>query len=311
MADTTPTPNEQVRAYLETLKPGPPVWERDVAELRIEDHNGMLATGGEPEPVGVVQELDAGGVPARLYSPRGGERDVLVWMHGGAWMIGDLDGYDALVRALANRAGCAVLAVDYRLAPEHRYPAAIDDCWMATEWAMANFERVAVGGDSSGGNLAAAVALRARDRDAKLALQLLVYPVLDYRVDSPSYDRFTERYARFAGQEGAGDEDRQSIRYIWHQYVPDPARRNEQDASPFRAPSLRDIAPALLITAEHDILRGEDEDYAHRLRAEGVQAELVNYEGQIHGFFEMLGIMEDARDAVERSAAALRRAFSR
>jgi len=284
----------------------------DVEERRRNARRWALEGSGEPEPVASVEALDVAGVPARLYRPTGSERDVLVWLHGGGWTLLDLDCYDAVVRALANRAGCAVLSVDYRLAPEHRYPAAIDDAWAATEWAAGPFERLAVGGDSVGGNLAAAVALRARDRGVPLALQLLVYPVLDYAaVDASFYEDYERRYAHFADKRRFGAESRTLIRKIWETYVPEPAKRDEPDASPAQATSLAGLAPALVVTAEHDILRGEDEDYARRLEAEGVEVALVTYERQVHGFFPMLGVTDDARDAVRRAAAALRRGFSR
>ena len=206
------------------------------------------------------------GVPARLYRPVGGERDVLVWFHGSAWMIGDLDFCDPVVRRLTNRARCAVLSVDYRLAPEHPFPAAIDDAWAATVWASERFRSVAVGGDSAGGNLAAAVALRARDHGIELALQVLVYPVLDNAaVESQSYADYRQRYRGFIGDPGFGDRHADGVRYIWEVYVPDPAQRLHPDASPMQAASLRGVAPALILTAEHDILRGEAEAYARRL----------------------------------------------
>ena len=225
-------------------------------------------------------------------------------------MLGDLDCCDAAVRALANRGGCAVLAVDYRLAPEHRYPAAVEDSWAATEWAAENFDSVAVGGDSAGGNLTAAAALRARDLGISLALQLLVYPVLDYRPDSAHYNAFRDRYREFAGIEEFGKQSQESIRRIWEIYIPDPARRGERDASPLRAASFSGLAPAMVITAEHDILTGEGQDYARKLQAAGVPAEIINYTGQVHGFFVLPWMMDDAQDAIARSGIALRRAFS-
>jgi acetyl esterase len=279
-----------------------------MAELRRDAHDEILATTGLPEPVAVVEDLTVGGVPARLYRHGDDVRSVLVWLHGGGWMLGDLVCFDALYRALANRSQCAVLAVDYRLAPEHRYPAAIDDAWAATVWASQRFECVAVGGDSAGGNLAAAVALRARESGITLVLQLLVYPVLEYGVDTPSYEAFRKRYANFAGQEGFGASSRDGIRFIWDLYVPDPFRRQHQDAAPLRATSLAGLAPALIIEAEHDILRSEGEEYARRLKEDGGAVASHCYEGQIHGFFHMLGIMTDALDAIDKAADVLRRA---
>lgn len=213
---------------------------------------------------------------------------------------------------LANRAGCAVLSVDYRLAPEHHFPAAIEDAWAATLWASGRFDQIAVGGDSAGGNLAAAVSLRARDNGVESALQLLVYPVLDYAaVQGSFFDDFRQRYAEFGGDAGFGTRHGDSVRHMWEVYIPDPSQRLEQNASPMHAASARDLAPAVIITAEHDILRGEADAYARRLEAEDVPVELRRYEGQIHGFFSQLETMDDARDAIDTLAAALRRAFSR
>jgi acetyl esterase len=300
--------NEQARAHLEGRVPQPPFWERDIADVRREMREECLAAGGVAEPMASVDELSVGGVPSRLYRPLGGERNVTLWFHGGAWMLGDLDCHDSLVRALANRARCAFLAIDYGLAPEHPFPAGIEDAWAATVWASSRFERVAVGGDSAGGNLAAVVALRCRDGGIPLAHQLLVYPVLDYAVDSDFYREFRRRYRSF-GPGDYGTESCDGMRRVWEVYVPDPAQRVEPDAAPMRAASLAGVAPATIITAEHDILRGEAERYAERLQAEGVEVEVINYESQLHGFFHLLGRFDDARDAVERAAAAIRRWF--
>ena len=312
LADNRPVPCEQARAYVELWRAKPRPWERDLAERRAEALAEAAAASGRPEPVTSVEQLLVDGVPARLYRPVGGERDVLVWLHGSAWMIGDLDFCDPVVRRLANHARCAVLSVDYRLAPEHPFPAAIEDAWTATAWGSERFRKVAVGGDSAGGNLAAAAALRARDHGIELALQVLVYPVLDRAaVDSPAYAAYRQRYAGFGGDPGFGDRHADGVRYIWEVYVPDPAQRLDQDASPMQAASLRVVAPSLILTAEHDILRGEAEAYAHRLVAEGVPVDLRDYEGQVHGFFNQLATMSDARDAIDTSAAAVARAFTR
>jgi acetyl esterase len=302
-------PNDQARTFLSSQpRHNTPIQESDVPMRRAEMRAECL-TGGRQEPVASVTDVQVGGVRTRLYQPVGGEREVLVWLHGGGWMLGDLDCCDAVVRALANRGGCAVLAVDYRLTPEHRYPAAVHDSWAVTEWAGDNFDLVAVGGDSAGGNLTAAMALRARDLGISLALQLLVYPVLDYRPDSPYYDEFRDRYRDFAGNGEFGKQSQENVRRLWEIYIPDPARRGEYDASPLRAASFSRLAPAMVITAEHDILTGEGQDYVRRLYAAGVPAQIINYTGQVHGFFG-LSWMDDAKDAIARSGAALRRAFS-
>jgi acetyl esterase len=315
MSTTEPAPCAEARAYLASLPARPPVWERDVADVREEVHAqeraALLAADGDLPPMASIEDVDAAGVPARLYRPVGGESDVLVWIHGGAWMWGLLEGCEGTVRALASGAGCAVLSVGYRLAPEHRFPAAVEDAWAATRWALERFERVAVGGESAGANLAAVAALRARDRGIPLALQLLVCPLLDADVESPFFEQFVARYARFDGKAGFGSYSQRAVRHVWDVYAPDVALRVSQDAAPLRASTLAGVAPAVLITAEHDILRGQAEDYARRLEAEGVAVESHDVEGQIHGFYTLLaGTMWDAKQAFEHSAAGLRRAFA-
>jgi acetyl esterase len=307
----TPAPllHEQVRAYLERSTPSPNPWSVDIGALRKDVRERALGVRGVLTPVAAVETIDAAGVPGRLYRPRGGELEVLIWAHGGGWIHGDLDSCEGVARALASRAGCAVLAVDYRLAPEHPFPAALDDVWTATDWAQRNFASVAIGGDSSGGNLAAAVALKARDAGMELAAQLLVYPVLESTQDTDFKRQFKERYASFAGQIGYGPNTHERLKYIWETYAPDPSVRDSPRASPLHAPTLRGVAPTVVVTAEHDFLRGEAEEFVHRLRAERVPVELHNYPGQIHGFFEMLGALSDARHAVDEAGRALRREF--
>jgi len=308
MAQDAPSPTASVQAYLARGEMRAPMSGRDVAELRREHREEALAGAGKPPSAAVTEVLTDTGVPGRLYHRAGDDSAaVTVWFHGGGWALGDLDCCDAVARALASEAHCAVLTVDYRLAPEHRFPAAVDDAWAATTWAADRFSHVAVGGDSAGGNLAAAVALRARDAHLPLALQLLVYPVLDWRPDSLSYREFARCYQRFAGQHGFGRWYREAIRYLWEAYCPEPAQRLSPQASPLQAPDLRGVAPALIISAEHDILRVEAGEYAHRLRECGVSVETVLYAGQIHGFFELQGVFDDARNAISRSAATLTR----
>jgi acetyl esterase len=287
-----------------------PMWERDIGELRQEEHDQLLAGGGDPEPVALVSEVSAGGVAARLYWPRDYRRGVFVWLHGGAWMLGDPVSHDPLARAFANRTGCAVLSVDYRRAPEYRYPAATDDAWAATRWAAGQFGQVAVGGDSAGGNLAAAVALRARDRRLPLALQLLVYPVLDGDLRAEYREDFARRNTAPGDAGALGADWRENLGYIWREYVPDPVLRLLPDASPFRAASLDGLAPAVLVTAGRDILRAESEEYARRLGAAGVTARLHNFPGARHGFFNLLADAPEAVQAVAVAAEAVRAAFA-
>jgi len=309
MTQTSPVAREDVTSYLHSLSPVP-LWERTPGERRQEMRRECLAGAGRPAKMGSVLNLDAAGVPCRLYRPAGSERGLFIWMHGGGWMFGDLDCYDAVVRSMAISAGCSVLSVDYRLVPEHRYPAALEDCWKALEWATQENDLLAVGGDSSGGNLAAATAILARDAGINLRLQVLVYPVLDYRIDSPSYAHFSERYGEFAGIAGYGRSMVRVIRYIWEEYVPDPSQRTDERASPLRARSFTNLAPAFIVTAEHDILRRETEDFAARLRTADVEVELINYADEVHGFFPLVGMFPAARDAASRCGEALRRVFA-
>jgi acetyl esterase len=298
-------------AYLQSLPATAPPREGDIQDIRRYGRALTIAAAGEPEPVGAVEVVRAGGVPARLYRSEGAEENALVFFHGGGWCSGDLDSYDSVGRALTNAAQCAVLSIDYRLAPEHVFPAAVEDCCAATSWAAEEFTRIAVCGDSAGGNLAAVVALRMREAEISLALQVLIYPVLDYSaLSGATYEEFVERYANFPGVAGYGADYRAGIQWIWEQYIPDETWRLQPDASPAQAASLANVAPAVIITAEHDILRYECEEYARRLRADGVPVHVVQYEGQVHGFFNLLGVTADSRNAVYRTGEAVRRAFS-
>jgi acetyl esterase len=307
--EDTPRPHEQVEAFLDGFGSSPDPWSTDIAIVRADARAKVLAVTGEPAPVASIEPVDADGVPARLYRPTGAERDVLVWAHGGGWIHGDLDTADGVARALANRAACAVLSIDYRLAPEHPFPAGFDDAWNAITWARHNFDSVAVGGDSSGGNLAAAAALKARDESVDLAAQLLVYPALDFAQDTDYKIAFRQRYARFAGLSGFGSNTYRRLVHIWETYVPDPAVRKTSYASPLHAESVDGVAPATIITAEHDFLRGEAEEYARRLTSAGVPVEVHEYTGQIHGFFEMFTALTDSHHAVGVAGGAVRRAF--
>ncbi|MGQ0833270.1 MAG: alpha/beta hydrolase [Microthrixaceae bacterium] len=251
-----------------------------------------------------------GDIPLRVYTPHGaiGEaHGVLVWFHGGGWVIGDLDTADSTCRALANRAGCVVVSVDYRLAPEHRAPAALDDCLRALAWTVENFEllgvdasKVAVGGDSAGGNLAALVCQRVRDEfGPDIDFQLLVYPATDLTLSHPSIDENAEGY--FLTKE--------VMVWFLECYLGD-ADPKDPSVSPLHAGDLSGLPPALVITAEFDPLRDEGEAYAVGLSEAGVPVELVRYDGQIHGFVGMATMLEDGRHALDRASAALRAALA-
>jgi acetyl esterase len=254
---------------------------------------------GPPDTVAAVAAVDADGVPARIYRPRTEGHGAVVFFHGGGWVVGSLDSHDALCRTLAARSGRTVISFDYRLAPEHPYPAAIEDAWIATRWAASHHGTIAVAGDSAGGHLAAVAALRARDAGLPLALQVLVYPVTDYAFDTPSYREHGVDTGLTA----------ELMRWFWEQFLPDPARGAEPEASPLRAASLAGVAPALILVASHDPLCSEGEAYAERLHREGVPVTLSRYEGQIHGFVRMPAVIDRAWQAIDELAAALRSAL--
>jgi acetyl esterase len=286
----------------------PPIWELTPDEARAvaEANNAMIPAGPDLESVrDIVIPSQAGGMPARLYSPSSSAPGLVVYYHGGGWVFGSLDGWDALVRALAVASGCDVLSVDYRLAPEHVFPAAADDAYDALVWAAstsgpAQGRPIVVAGDSAGGNLAAVAALRARDFGGPpVVLQVLVYPVVDCDLDRRSYREYD------------GDEfilNRRDMTWFWDHYAPDAATRVNPYASPLRASSLSGLPPAYLVTAEHDPLRDEGFAYADRLRAARVPVEHRHYGSQIHAFFTFTGVLDDADRAVSEVGAAIRSA---
>ena len=270
----------------------------------------------DPPPVAEIRERSAPGpagaaIPLRLYrgagTAPGDTLPALVYFHGGGWVIGDLDTHDSLCRHLANAAQCIVVAVDYRLAPEHKFPAAVEDCFDATLWIAqeaAAFgidrERLAVGGDSAGGNLAAVISLIARDRGApKLRCQALLYPAVECGMTHASHDRFAEGYLL----------TRPTMKWFYDQYLRGPADVDDWRASPLRAADLSGVAPALVLTAGNDVLCDEGEAYAHRLEQNGVPVQLRQFPDQIHGFLTMGKIVRAAQPALEEVAAALRRAW--
>ncbi|UCE31207.1 MAG: alpha/beta hydrolase [Burkholderiales bacterium] len=274
-------------------------------------------TQPEPPQVSRVGELQAEGplgpIPVRAYRPLGaGEQALLpalVYYHGGGWTIGDLDTHDTLCRMLANGAGCAVLSVDYRMGPEHRFPAAVEDSISATWWIARNAEalgldrsRLAVGGDSAGGNLAAVVAITARDRgDLALAFQLLIYPATDMRRSAPSH--------RTNGQGYLLTSD--TITYFHDHYIDDPAHDLDWRASPLLRDDLSALPPSLVLTAGYDPLRDEGLQYAQRLSEAGNRATYLCFERQIHGFVPMGKVIDEANAAVDLCAAMLGKALQR
>ena len=274
---------------------------------------GMVALGGEPESIARVENRTvpgpAGQIPVRIYTPVGtAPFPVLVYFHGGGWVIGNLDTHDGICRSLANRVGCLVVSVDYRLAPEHPFPAAPEDCYAATRWLAEHAGslggdkgRIAVGGDSAGGNLAAVVALMARDRGGpKLAFQLLVYPATDTDFETRSYRENSEGYFL----------TRADMVWFWNHYAPRDEDRRNPYAAPLRAASLRGLPPALVITAEFDPLCDDGNAYAARLREDGVPVRLSQQDGLIHGFFQMGAVIDRGRASVDEASRAVKDAFA-
>jgi acetyl esterase len=258
-----------------------------------------------------MAESAAGPIPLRVYRPAGVAAGTalpaLVFFHGGGWVIGDLDTHDVLCRQLTAEAGIVVVAVDYRLAPEAKFPAAADDAWAATTWVAANAprlgvdaSRLAVGGDSAGGNLAAVVALMARDAGApQIRLQTLLYPVVDVGTETRSYADFGDGYLL----------TRDGMRWFFDQYLASKDQAADWRVSPLRAKSLAGAAPALVVTAGFDPLRDEGEAYAEKLRQAGVRVDYICYGGMIHGFMPMGRLIDTGNRAVSHVAASLREAL--
>jgi acetyl esterase len=282
----------------------PPLWELtpDEARAGIAANIAVIPAGPDLESVrDLVIPSPAGGIPARLYSPSSSAPGLVVYFHGGGWVVGTLDAWDPLVRALTIASGCDVLSVDYRLAPEHLFPAATDDAYQALTWAaspdgIAHGRPVVVAGDSAGGNLAAVSALRAvEDGGPTVAYQVLIYPVVDCDLDRRSYREYD------------GEEfilNRRDMVWSWDRYAPGPSARKHPYASPLRAASVTGLPAAYVVTAEHDPLRDEGFAYANRLRAARVPVEHRHYGSQIHGFFTYAGMLDDADKAVAEAGSA-------
>ena len=307
----------QARALLDFIEHRaiPPTHTLTPTEARSAYRDRRAVLQPDPPAVAQVQRLQATGgrhsaIPMRLYRPLSqpaGALPVLVYFHGGGWVIGDLDTHDTLCRELANAAGCAVVAVDYRMGPEHRFPAAVDDALAATRWvhqqaAMLGLDaaRLAVGGDSAGGNLAAVVALAARDAgDLPIAYQLLIYPATDMRRGAPSHTTNGQGYLL----------TKDTIDYFHDHYITDVAHDLDWRASPLLHADLSKLPPALVLTAGYDPLRDEGLAYAVRLTEAGNRASHVCFERQIHGFITMGRVLDEANTAVALCAAELRRAL--
>ncbi|MFZ0888097.1 MAG: alpha/beta hydrolase [Candidatus Binataceae bacterium] len=281
---------EEARARLNLL-PRP---KQQLGAERIEDRT-IPGPGGQ--------------IPVRIYTPGGSPPfPVLMFFHGGGWMLGGLDSEDAICRGFAIGAGCVTVSVDYRLAPEHRFPAATEDCYAATCWVAENAAeiggdpaRVAVGGNSAGGGLATVVAMMARDRRGRPALvhQLLLCPALDAAMDRPSYRTNPEGYLL----------TRADMAWFWKHYLAGEQDKLNPYACPLRAKDLGGLPPAMVITAEFDPLRDEGEAYAARLRVAGLPVACTRYEGVIHSFVSMFEVLDLGKQALAEACAGLRRAF--
>lgn len=304
----------QVQAIHDRLERDQPrrLYTMSIEDARAADVASAVASAGLTEPVADVTDRNfpgpAGQLPVRVYRPDGeGPWPVLVYFYSGGWSLGTLDTCDGVCRGLTNAARCVTVAVSYRLAPEHKFPAAVEDCYAGTAWVAAQAAdlgidagRMAVGGDSSGGNLTAAVTLLARDRGGpEFVHQLLVYPNTDHQAGTDSMRDMTDQHFFNPA----------AVEWYWGLYLASPEDGANPLASPLRAADLSGLPPATVITAEYDPLRDEGEHYAARLAEAGVPVELTRYDGMPHAFFTMIGELDTARNAVAAAAARLRGAF--
>jgi acetyl esterase len=299
--DITASAGLRRRPSEEILAAGPEVLLKFIREAMEESNE---AETGPELPLPVVVDLEADGVPCRLYAKSAGA-PLFVYAHGGGWIYGSIETVDRFCRRIADRSGCAVLSVGYRLAPEHVFPAALED--LETVLAYVRREgpalgvdpaRLAIGGDSAGGHLATVTARRQRDAATPLDHQVLIYPVIDPLLASESYAEL--------GEYGL---DRPSMKQAWEAFIPDPAQRFTPDGAPLAA-DLTGMPSTLIITAEYDVLRDEGADYADALIAAGVPVVHTRYQGMNHGFARKLVLLDAARGAADQIAASLRSALT-
>jgi acetyl esterase len=305
----------EVQTILDLLAAVDDVPIEEMTPQAMREAYAMLnATGSKAEMASVTDRTvpgPGGDIPVRVYVPttEPGPRPVLVYFHGGGWVIGDLETHDSTVRALASGSGATVVSVDYRLAPEHPFPAPLDDCLAAVRWVAdhgaeidVDPARLAVAGDSAGGNLAAAVVLALRDTGPALRAQVLVYPVTDGTLGEPSMDENGDGYFL----------TKATMAWFWDHYMGDRDRATEPAASVLHAPdeALAGLPPALVVTAEFDPLRDEGEAYASRLAAAGVDVTTSRYDGMIHGFFSMGDFVPEGKAAIDEASEMLRAALA-
>jgi len=302
--------DNEVRAFLDYIKSlgGAPIHKLSPEKNRSGEKYLIRKAGMAPQDVAKVEErlipVDDGEIALRIYTPGGvGPFPIFVFFHGGGWVIGDLDSVDAPLRMLVNSSGWIVVSVDYRLAPEHKYPVAVNDCYLATKWVAENaasFQgdstKIAVGGESAGGNLAAVVTFKARENGMPfLCYQILIYPATDFVGDHPSWGKFGGTFLY-----------RKDMEYFINHYVSNPEDRNSMYASPLLAADLKGLPPALVVTAGVDPLHDEGEAYARRLQEAGVEVTYHCYEGMIHGFLVYGGMIKKAAELVELMAQTLK-----
>ena len=304
----------QARTFLDQLAAvgAPPMAEATPEEARAAIAM-MMALGGQPEERAATEDRTVPGpggpVPVRIYRPKGdGPHPAVVYFHGGGFVIGSVETHDGVCHQLATRVPAVVVSVEYRLAPEHRFPAAVEDCFAAAKWVSAHAAelgadagRLAVAGDSAGGNLSAVVSMRARDAGGPpIAFQLLVYPATDLTRSSASHTENGEGYLLTSAL----------MEWFTAHYMGTGGDLRHRDASPLFVEDLSELPPAVVITAEFDPLRDEGESYASRLRQAGVEARASRYDGMIHGFFGMDAVFDASRKAMDEAVAALRKGLA-
>lgn len=303
----------KVAADLRARASAMPIYQMPIAEGRAA-YETLTATAKKlNEPVAGVEDQAVpglgGAVPVRVYTPPGkAPFPVLLYIHGGGWVIGSRDSHDDLCRSLCHRSDAVVVSVDYRRAPEHKFPAALEDCYAALRWCATHASgaggrvRLAVAGDSAGGNLSAAVALYARDQSGPpITLQVLIYPATNHGFDTASYHECAEGFGLM----------RAGMIHYWNCYLARPEDGHNLYASPLQAADLRGLPPALIQTAHFDVLRDDGEAYAARLHRAGVPVRCTRYLAMNHGFVQFGGVYEHGRSAVQEIADALRAAFDR
>ena len=300
----------EIRAYLEAGAAAglPQVWEAPIEVIRG-NRQSQLAFSGPVEKVKEVVNRYIPGptadLPIRIYRPTADAKaPAIIYLHGGGWVLNFLDIYDASLSRLANQTGATIISVHYQKAPEHPFPIPFDDCYATLLWAIENADalqidkkRIGVAGDSAGGNLASAVALKARDNGIDLAFQLLVYPCNDRNFDTASY----KEHATGLGL------TTQAMEWFWDQYLQGDAHDKNPYAIPQRATDFSALAPAIFITAQYDPLTSDSEKYAEALRKAGVTVAYREYAGMIHGFYSSMGVTPTAKEAIDFAAAEIRK----